>query len=219
VHPDLHPGPRFERVLGLGDLVGVVDRDVVDAASVDVDARSQMLGGHGAALDVPTRKADAPRTLPLQLPAWSVLGRQLPQGKVGRILLAGVVGHAGMGGAGAQARQGAVARVARGVEVDAVVREVGEAFLPQRADHLDLLRNVLGRTRPHVRLAHVQQRKILLEQLGPDARHLQRGGAAGRCRQLELVFSAITVVGQVPDVGDVDDVSHLQAFEAQHAGQ
>ncbi len=58
------PDPRSavaEVGLALRDLVGVVHGYVVDAAGVDIEVRTQVLDRHHRALQVPARRAAAPR--------------------------------------------------------------------------------------------------------------------------------------------------------------
>ena len=81
-----HPRVHVEHALALGDLVGVVHPDVVDAAGVDVEAVAEVLGGHGRALDVPAGEAAAPRRVPLLLALHARRG-ELPEREVGRVAL------------------------------------------------------------------------------------------------------------------------------------
>src|SRR3990170_7673623 len=70
--------------LALGDLVLVVGEDVVHAARVEIDARAQVPGRHGGALDVPAGKSVAPGAGPDELPSRL---RRLPQREVPRVAL------------------------------------------------------------------------------------------------------------------------------------
>ena len=45
----------------LGNLVGVMDRDVIDSACVDVDVLAEVFHAHGRTFDVPARIAPSPR--------------------------------------------------------------------------------------------------------------------------------------------------------------
>jgi len=56
-----HPGSR----LALGDLAFVVGELVLHAAAVDVDALAKIFHRHRRALDMPSRKAASPGTVPL----------------------------------------------------------------------------------------------------------------------------------------------------------
>ena len=64
VHPVAHE-LLARAALGLGDLVLVVDGDVVHAAAVDIERFAQVLHRHGGALDVPAGVAAAPGRVPL----------------------------------------------------------------------------------------------------------------------------------------------------------
>jgi hypothetical protein len=64
VKPERHP--RTAQVgLALRDLVRVVDRDVVDASRMDVEALAQVLDAHRRALEVPAGSSLSPRRVPL----------------------------------------------------------------------------------------------------------------------------------------------------------
>ncbi len=66
VHPDIG-----ERLAGdsfaLGDFVRVMDRLMVDAASMDVDGFAEVLHRHGRALEVPAGESLAPGTFPFHV--------------------------------------------------------------------------------------------------------------------------------------------------------
>ena len=81
VHPGIDPAMTETR-LGLGDLVGVMDRDMVDAAAMDVDARPQIAGRHRRAFDMPARETAAPGTVPTH-DLTRKLGFGEPQDEIG----------------------------------------------------------------------------------------------------------------------------------------
>ena len=63
VHPQVHK--LFAgRALALGDFIFVMRKLQIEAAAVDVEMIAEAGGGHGRALDVPTRPAFAPWRLP-----------------------------------------------------------------------------------------------------------------------------------------------------------
>ncbi len=45
---------------GLRDLIGVMNRDMIDPAAVDVEMLAQIFARHGGAFDMPAGKAHAP---------------------------------------------------------------------------------------------------------------------------------------------------------------
>ena len=53
--------------LALSDLRLVVWKNVVLATAVDIEFGSENSGGHGTALDVPTRAPSSPRALPTHI--------------------------------------------------------------------------------------------------------------------------------------------------------
>ena len=67
VQPVAYEGFARHR-LGLGDLVAVMHGDMVRTARVNIEARAQVLHGHGRTFHVPAGKTHAPGTLPFHLP-------------------------------------------------------------------------------------------------------------------------------------------------------
>jgi hypothetical protein len=59
VQPKIHPRVGVT-ALGLGYLVGVMDRDMIDAATVDVKMLTKVLARHRGALDMSARKSRPP---------------------------------------------------------------------------------------------------------------------------------------------------------------
>ena len=51
----------FGSSLRLGDFIGVVNRDMINAAAVDVEGSAQILHAHSRAFKVPPGKTNAPR--------------------------------------------------------------------------------------------------------------------------------------------------------------
>ena len=109
----MNPEPReglFGRPLGLCDLVLVMRKDQIDAASMDVDHLTEQTHGHGRTLDVPARASGAGAVaLPRRL---ARLGR-LPQHEIAGIvlgILVNVDARAGMKAFVIETRQPAVRR-------------------------------------------------------------------------------------------------------------
>ena len=72
--------------LGLRDLIGVMHRNVILAAAVNVKVGAKIFFRHCRAFNMPTREADAPRAVPLHLALRVPTGRgraKFPEGKVG----------------------------------------------------------------------------------------------------------------------------------------
>ena len=66
VHPEIRESRAHAR-LGLRDLVGVVDGDMVLTAAVDVEEIAKVFLRHRRALDVPAGKAGSPGARPFHL--------------------------------------------------------------------------------------------------------------------------------------------------------
>jgi hypothetical protein len=182
--------------LGLGDLVLVVREDQVEAAAVDVEGGTEVLVGHGRALQVPAGAATAPRGLPVGL---ARLGR-LPQREVTGVALAGLAVRGGLEQV-VQLLVGQleVAREGAHVEVDVAVRLVGVTALDEAAHHLDHLGDVPGGTRLVRRreaaegLVAVVERPLVLVADGPP----------GAALVVRLGDDLVVDVGDVADERDV----------------
>ena len=194
MHPQAGEAAAREGAAALGALVLVVREQQVGAAAMDVEIGAEIAPRHCAALDVPTRAAAAPRTLPARQ-----LGRRgLPQHEVARIAL--VVGDL-YSGAGEQLlrvapRQRAVARVRGDGEQHVAGGRVGMAAGDQPLDHFDHLGDVRGRARLDVGRQDVECGEVGLE---------VRVGARGQARD-RLAQSRGAGVDLVVDIGDVAHV-------------
>src|SRR5689334_2675033 len=83
VNPILHKRFLAGCCFGLGNFVGVVNRNMINATSVNVKLLAKILHAHGRTLNMPTRKtARVPGTFPHHC---SVFSRplKLPQREVG----------------------------------------------------------------------------------------------------------------------------------------
>ena len=65
VHPEIHPFMTEVRFT-LGNLVFVVNRNMVYAAAMDIYAFAEIFGRHGGTFNVPPWITSAPRAVPLQ---------------------------------------------------------------------------------------------------------------------------------------------------------
>src|SRR5579884_1019429 len=202
VQPAAHEGRLAGEVLGLGDLAGVVGEDEVVAAAVDVDGVAEVVGGHGAALDVPAGAAGPPGAGPGGLAG---LGG-LPEDEVERVLLVGVVGVvAALVGGGerlvvAQAGELPELGVLADLVVDRAVLLVGVAAGDEAAGDLDDVVDLLGRQRVVVGRHPVELGHVVAEALGLLAAEL----VPGHADLLGLADDVVVDVGHVLDVGDVD---------------
>ena len=143
--------------LGLGDLVGVVDGDVVFAAAVDIKKGAQVFGRHGRALDMPAREAHAPRAVPFHLALLVSGGLNFHRAKsVGlRFSPISIRAPACRPSISRRPRIAVIGQFG-GIEVDAVGGAVGEALVFDAADEIDLFGDVIGGAAPDGRLQDVQ---------------------------------------------------------------
>ena len=109
------------------------------------------------------------------------------------------------------AREPSVPREARDVEVDVATFLVGMTRLDQSVDHLEHLDDVIGGARVHRRLQATEPPQILEEDACVLLADLPGIDALATRARLELVLAfVLVVVGEVPDVGDVHHLGHLQ---------
>ncbi len=207
MHPVVHERCLPGRGFGEGDLGLVVREDQVDAAPVDVVARSEQAGRDGGVLDVPARAPGAPGAVPLRLPG----GRGLPDHEIFRARLRGsassrapgterldlLAGEAAVGGV-----------LGDGVVHRAVVGGVGHSLLDERPDLLDDLGDEIRRVR------------IVVDRTDPEPLHGSEVGkevAVGEAEGVLLLFSR-PGDDLVVEVRHVLDVEHAIAPAAKGAG-
>ena len=113
----------------------------------------------------------------------------------------------------------AVVVQARGVEVQAVVCAVHIAFFLDGGDGGDLLADVVGGPAPDVRGEHVEPVELFLEIRGVALGDFPSRQAGAPRAGFHLVLAGVRVGGQVPYVGDIDDVVDLIAAVFEGAPQ
>jgi len=158
---------------------------------------------------VPARKSTTPGRLPLLL-ALHALGGELPDREVrGIALLRDLLDTPAFALAGqGQAREVCVGGKAARVVVDPVAGAIGEALLLEAQRQGDLLLDVLCGLAQNLGIEAAQSPAVLdplFRVLGRNIGRLATGPGGGL---LHLVFARIGIVGEVTDVGDVDDVGH-----------
>jgi hypothetical protein len=203
----------------LSDLVLVMRENVVQPAGVQVELVAEIPQRHGRALEVPSRKADAP---PRRVPGERAARlRLLPQREVGRVVLVGI-GIAAVPRAEpveAVAGEAPVTLETRDVVVQrSVAGRVGQAEILQLLGEGDHLGHVLGGAREDVCRQDVHERFVVVES------GLVMGGELSRAAAFELglhqdAIAAVVVVlvAHVADVGDVLDVADGDPVVQQRA--
>ena len=155
---------------------------------------------------MPAGEAAPPGAVPFHLPL-RVCWAKLPQCEVrDAALLPEINALATLQTFNVETGEVAVVVQARGVEVQAVVRAVRVAFFFDGGDGGDLLADVVGGPAPDVRSAHVEPVELFLEIRGVTLGDFPSRQAGTPCASFHLVFAGVRVRGQVPHVGDVDDV-------------
>ncbi len=147
--------------------------------------------------------------------------RELPEREVLRIALARDVAdpRAGLLSREIEAGELRVAGELGGVEVEPVLDAIGEALRFEALRQLDLLGDVFGGPAETLGLEAVEAAAVAQPLFGVEGGDLRRR-PAGACRgALHLVLAAVGVGGEMPDVGDVDDVRDAQSLGEQRALQ
>ncbi len=199
--------------LGLGDLVGVVGEDQVDAAGVDVDRLPEMAHGQNAALQMPARTARTPGGVPHRHVALLGSLAAFPEHEVTGVFL--VVRLISRGSAAllqrghVQLSQPSVGREPRDVEVDRSVRLVGQIAFHQRFHQSDHLRHVLGG--PGIVLGALDPQAVAVLEEAVDE-------GLGQLSQAEASLNR-GVDGPVVHVGEVLDLKHFKPLPLQVAPQ
>src|ERR1039457_403578 len=199
VTPDAHEALTCGR-LGLGDLVLMVRKDVVDATAVNVEALTEQGHAHGRAFDVPAGSSPADACVPADL----VRAHSFPEREIADVFLGVVVGVDPSAGAGHEpfgirAAEPAVCRECRDVEVVAAVGAIRRAGAPEALDEVDHLLDVLGGARIAVRGADAERVAILLERGDPLRGLLVEGVPVGD----GVLDDPVVDVGEIHHVRDV----------------
>ena len=160
---------------------------------------------------MPAGEAASPRAVPFHLPL-RVCRAKLPQREVcDAALLSEINALAALQARDVETGEVAIVAQARGVEVQAVVRAVRVTFFLDGGDGRDLLANVVGGAAPDVGGEDVEPVELFLEICGVTLGNFPSCQAGAPCASFHLVFAGVRVRGQVPHVGDVDDVVDLIA--------
>src|SRR4029079_13441863 len=190
MHPEIGQA-RADPGLGLGDLVGVMDGNMVLAPAVDVEIVAEIFLRHRRAFDMPPGKADTPWARPFHL-ALLAGRRKLPQREVGRALFFAELDPPARVEAGlVQPRQIAVIGLPGGIEIDAVRGPIRIAVLFEAGGALDLLADVGGSSAEPRRRLDVQTLHVVDERRRIELRDLPRAAAGAPRALFQLVFAGV----------------------------
>ena len=211
VEPFAAPGvPKV--CLALRDLVGMVRKDVVNAAAMDVKMLAEMLHRDAGALDVPAGVANAEGAVPLQLLIVKLrLGE--PKNEVGLVALVGILvdplADADLKVLLLKGVEGVVLARLRGVKIDISSRLVGVALFKKRLDHVHELADLARCGNDDLGDLDVQALAVGKEGVGIELRDLHDRLLLALCTLEHLVLACVGVAGQMTDVGDIHGARYL----------
>ena len=218
VHPVAGQRRAAMGAAALGDLVLVMGKNQIEAATMNVDRLAEMRLDHRRAFDMPAGTAARPGAFPSDR-----LGRRrLPQDEVCGILL--VVGDL-YPGAGdhrlpVAPAQNAVIGVARHVEEHMAGHFIGVAGLDKTSDHLDHLGDMLGGVGRDRRLADAQRAHVVpimaLVQLG-DRRRIN-SFRPGRLDDLVVDVGDVAGIDQAVGAVEVTKQARERVEDDRRAG-
>src|SRR5216683_427716 len=211
------------RALRLRNLILMMDRDMVEAARMNIERLAEVLHRHRRALDMPSRVPASPRTVPLHQMVRLV---EYPQRKVvraflvrrmfkplTRMLLVETLTR--------ESSDPAPPAPLLDVEVDARRRHVRVAVLDDAPDERDHLADMVSRARQPRRLwqLNIEPRAVAFELRDIEFRDFLRRLALGPRGFLDLVLARILIRSHMADVSDIHHVTDVVAVEFERASQ
>src|SRR5579864_3634894 len=205
------------RALRLRNLVLVMDRDMVEAARMNIQRLAEVLHRHRRALDMPSRVAASPRTLPLHQMVRLV---EHPQRKVVRAFLVRRMFEplSRMLLVEALTRESSSAiRAAPLLDVEVYTRRrhVRVAVLDDAPDERDHLSYMVGRARQPRRLRQldIEPRAVAFKLRDIKIRDFMRRLALSPRGFLDLVLARILIRSHMSDVRDIHHVVNAVPVE------
>ena len=218
MHPPIRAGfRRAGKGLILGDFIGVVDFAVVDTSGVNIELFTEVINRHHRAFEMPARGAFAPGRVPFHLTFFARRG-SAPNREVRCVTLAFDIADAAFDWARGVAGEAAVIRDGRRIEIEAGRQRIAMLF-GDALTKLDHLLDMFGGDGPASWLVNVQGVDVALESLRVVRGDVPDAPAFACGRGFHLVIPGIGIRGQVANIGNVDDVRHLQPRHAKRAGQ
>ena len=205
-----------ESGLGLGDFVGMVDWDVVDAAGVDVDGFTELGVDDGGTFEVPTWVAWAAEKIPAHGVVFAVFD-EFPNCKVRGVFLFGAEINAGAGFETFKVEVGEVGigREFRGVEIDAVGGFVGETFFDEGFDESFVSFDIVRGAGKDIWFEEMESVKIFEKGGNIELGDFPDGFSFFLCAFFEFVFAFVAVRNEMANVGEVQDSFCFETVESQ----
>ena len=166
---------------------------------------------------MPAWRAFAPWAVPFHLPRltrWSLA----PDCKVGSVAFAVNCFYAALTIFSFSPRKCAVISYCGGVKIQAAFQLVA-VLVGNTVGVLDHRRHIIGRNRPMCRLADIERLYVIPIRLRVMFGDVPDRLRFFRCHLLHLVLTRIGIIGQMADIGDVDNMGEFVALVAQHAAQ
>src|SRR5260370_21978150 len=211
------------RALRLRNLVLMMDRDMVEAARMNIERLAEVLHRHRRALDMPSRVATSPRTVPLHQMVRLV---EYPQRKVVRAflvrrMLETLTRMLLVEALARESSDPALPAPLLDVEVDARRRHVRVAVLDDAPDERDHLADMVSRARQPRRLwqLNIEPRAVAFELRDIEFRDFLRRLALRARGFLDLVLARILIRSHMADVSDIHHVTDAVAVEFERASQ
>ena len=221
MHPEAGKGAFPRSGFRLGDLVVVVDTDVLDAAGMDVYLLAENGIYHRRAFDVPAGETFSPRRIPPQ-----AVGR-FPEDEIGRIAFLGIRldARALTLSFESDIPKLAVVGKAKGVEIHAAETAIRVPFFFERFYHRYLRGDVVASEgEGYLGDVNIQFREVVLEYTRVLFSHLAhvvqgRREAVALEAFYHLVVALIRIGGQMPEIGEIDDLLHFIGVEFEGSAE
>ena len=207
VEPVTAPG-MAERCFALGDLIGMVRKDIIDAAAVQITVLAEMLDADSGALDMPAGIADAPGTVPFQLLRIE-FGLGEPEHEIRFIsliaVLLNIVTNADEQILRGMTGQSIVVFELRGIEIDVAACFIGIAAVKELFDELNVFIYAVRCRFNYIGRLDVELFAVFKEGVFIELRYLHDGLALALCACDHLILAGIAVACEMTDIGDIHD--------------
>ena len=190
--------------LALGNFIGVVHRNCVDATAMDIEMLSQILHAHGRALNVPSWISSTPWRIPHHC-LFSELAVGEPEDEILRIALVAVHHDPGSAELILLLLACKLSIVINGVDGEIYISSgsIGVALLLQSLDKGDHILDVVCSLTYHLRSFNVQRLLVSKESISIELGYIPYALSCLTASLSKLVLSIISVSCKVTNIGDV----------------